>query len=113
MEKIDLIGEEKSIIQKGDAYALMINYNLLTAWMAIGNTTYTVSGTVSFDSWTKIDLTYGGGFLKMYVNDIIPTGGSEPCSGSLKTNIDDLIFGRGLFGSIDEIKISRGVYVPP
>jgi len=112
MEKIDLIGEEKSIIQKGDAYALMVNYNLLTAWMAIGNTTYTISGTVSFDSWTKIDLTYGGGFLKMYVNDVIQTGGSEPCSGSLKTNTDHLIFGGGLFGSIDEIKIFRGVYVP-
>jgi hypothetical protein len=112
MEKIDLIGEEKSIIQKGDAYALMVNYNLLTAWMAIGNTTYTISGTVSFDSWTKIDLTYGGGFLKMYVNDIIQTGGSVPCSGSLKTNTDHLIFGGGLFGSIDEIKIFRGVYVP-
>jgi hypothetical protein len=112
MEKIDLIGEEKSIIQKGDAYALMVNYNLLTAWMAIGNTTYTISGTVSFDSWTKIDLTYGGGFLKMYVNDVIQTGGITPCSGSLKTNTDHLIFGGGLFGSIDEIKIFRGVYVP-
>lgn len=112
MEKIDLIGEEKSIIQKGDAYALMVNYNLLTAWMAIGNMTYTISGTVSFDSWTKIDLTYGGGFLKMYVNDVIQTGGSAPCSGSLKTNTDHLIFGGGLFGSIDEIKIFRGVYVP-
>ena len=112
MEKIDLIGEEKSIIQKGDAYALMVNYNLLTAWMAIGNTTYTISGTVTFDSWTKIDLTYGGGFLKMYVNDVIQTGGSVPCSGSLKTNTDHLIFGGGLFGSIDEIKIFRGVYVP-
>jgi hypothetical protein len=112
MEKIDLIGEEKSIIQKGDAYALMVNYNLLTAWMVIGNTTYTISGTVSFDSWTKIDLTYGGGFLKMYVNDVIQTGGSAPCSGSLKTNTDHLIFGGGLFGSIDEIKIFRGVYVP-
>jgi hypothetical protein len=112
MEKIDLIGEEKSIIQKGDAYALMVNYNLLTARMTIDDTTYTISGTISFDSWTKIDLTYGGGFLKLYVNDVIQTGGSEPCSGSLKTNTDHLIFGGGLFGSVDEIKIFRGVYVP-
>jgi flagellin-like protein len=113
MEKIDLIGDERSIIQKGDAYAIMVNYNLLTARMAIGNTTYTVSGTVSFDNWTKIDLTYGGGFLKMYVNDVIQTGGSEPCSGTIKTNTDHLIFGGGVYGSIDEIKIFRGVYVPP
>ncbi len=113
MEKIDLIGQQKSIIQKGDAYALMVNYNLLTAWMTIGNSTYTVSGTVSFDSWTKIDLTFGGGFLKLYVNDIIQTGGSEPCSGQIKTNTDQLLFGGGLYGSIDEVKIFRGLYVPP
>ncbi len=113
MEQIDLIGQQKSILQKGDAFALMVNYNLLTAWMAIGNTTYTVSGTVAFDNWTKIDFTYGAGFLKLYVNDVIQTGGSEPCSGSLKTNTDHLIFGGGLYGSIDEIKIFRGVYVPP
>jgi len=113
MEKIDLIGQEKSIIQKGDAYALMVNYNLLTAWMTIGNITYTVSGTVSFDSWTKIDLTYGGGFLQLYVNDVIQTGGSEPCSGQIRTNTDHLLFGGGLYGSIDEIKIFRGLYVPP
>ncbi len=113
MEKIDLIGQEKSIIKKGDAFALMVNYNLLTALMTIGNTTYTLSGTVAFDSWTKIDLTYGGGFLKLYVNDVIQTGGSTPCTGSLRTNTDHITFGGGLYGSIDEIKIFRGVYVPP
>jgi hypothetical protein len=112
MEKIDLIGEEKSIIQKGDAYAIVLNYNLLTAWMAIGNTTYTVSGIVSFDNWTKIDLTYGGGFLKLYVNDVTQTGGSTPCSGTIKTNAVHFRFGGGIYGSIDEIKIFRGVYVP-
>ena len=112
MEKIDLIGEEKSIIKKGDAFALTINYNLLTARMMIGNTTYTVSGTLPFDSWKKIDLTYGGGFLQLYVDDVIQTGGSEPCTGSLRTNTDHLIFGGGLYGSIDEIKIFRGIYVP-
>jgi len=113
MEKIDLIGEEKPIIQKGNAFTIMINYNLLTALMNIGNATYTVSGTVPFDTWIKIDLTYGGGFLKLYVNDIIQTGGSQPCSGALRTNTDDLIFGGGLYGAIDELKISRAVYVPP
>jgi hypothetical protein len=112
MEKIDLIGNEKNIIQKGDAYAIMVNYNLLTAWMAIGNTTYTVSGTVSFDNWTRIDLTYGGGFLKLYINDVTQTAGSTPCSGTIKTNTDHLRFGGGIYGSIDEIKIFRGVYVP-
>jgi len=81
--------------------------------MAIGNVTYTVSGTLSFDNWTKIDLTDGGGFLKMYVNDVIQTGGSEPCSGTIKTNTDHLFFGGGFQGSIDEIKIFRGVYTPP
>ena len=112
MEKIDLIGQEKSIIQKGDAYTMMINYNLLTAWMTIGNSTYTVSGTVSFDNWTRIDLTYGGGFLQLYVNDVIQTGGSEPCSGEIKRNTDPFIFGGGLYGAIDEVKIFRGIYVP-
>ncbi|MCX6663397.1 MAG: hypothetical protein NTZ75_04045, partial [Euryarchaeota archaeon] len=112
MEKIDLIGDERFIIKKGDAYAIMVNYNLLTAWMVIGNATYTVSGTVSFDNWTKIDLTYGGGFLKLYVNDVIQTGGSDLCSGTIKTNTDHLIFGGGVYGSIDEIKIFRGVYIP-
>jgi hypothetical protein len=107
-----LIGEEKNIIQKGDAYTIMVNYNLLTAWMVIGNTTYTVSGTVSFDNWTRIDLTYGGGFLKLYVNNVTQTGGSMPCSGSIKTNTNHLRFGGGIYGSIDEIKIGRGVYVP-
>jgi hypothetical protein len=112
MEKIDLIGEQKSIIHKGDAFAIIVNYNLLTAWMDIGNITYTVSGTLSFDNWTKIDLTYGLGFLELYINDVIQTGGSEPCSGTVKSNTDHLIFGGGVYGSIDETKIFRGVYVP-
>jgi hypothetical protein len=112
MEKIDLLGQEKSIIQKGDAFALMVNYDLLTARMTIGNTTCTVSGTVPFDSWTRIDLTYGGGFLKLYVNDVIHTGGSQPCTGQIRTNTDHLLFGGGLYGSIDEIKIFRGIYGP-
>jgi len=80
--------------------------------MSIGGITYTVSGTVVFDTWTKIDLTYGLGFLKLYINDVIQTGGTEPCSGVIKNNAEDLIFGSGLYGSIDEIKIFRGVYVP-
>lgn len=113
MEKIDLIGEQKLIVHKGDAYALMVNYNLLTAWMVIGDVTYTVSGTISFDTWTKIDLTYGLGFLNLYINDVIQTGSSEPCSGSIRTNLNNLIFGAGLYGSLDELKIVRGVYVPP
>jgi hypothetical protein len=112
MEKIDLIGQQKLIIHKGNAYALMVNYNLLTAWMSIGGITYTVSGTVVFDTWTKIDLTYGLGFLKLYINDVTQTGGTEPCSGVIKNNAEDLIFGSGLYGSIDEIKIFRGIYVP-
>ncbi len=112
MEKIDLLGQEKSIIQKGDAFALMVNYDLLTARMTIGNTTCTVSGTVPFDSWTRIDLTYGGGFLKLYVNDVIHTGGIQPCTGQIRTNTDHLLFGGGLYGSIDEIKIFRGIYGP-
>jgi hypothetical protein len=112
MEKIDLLGEEKPIIQKGDAFSLMINYNLLDAQMTIGNITYTISGTVSFDNWTKVDLTYGGGFLTLYVNDIIQTGASQPCLGSLRTNTAPLIIGGGLYGGLDEVKISRGVYVP-
>lgn len=112
MEKIDLIGEQKLIIHKGDAFSIMVNYNLLTAWMNIGNSTYIVSGTLSFDDWTKIDLTYGLGFLNLYINDVIQTGGSEPCSGTVKSNTDPLIFGGGVYGSIDEIKIFRGVYVP-
>jgi hypothetical protein len=112
MEKIDLIGEQKLIIHKGDSYSITINYNLLTARMFIGNTTYTVSGTISFDNWTKLDFTYGLGFLKLYINDVIQTGGSKPCSGVIKTNMDHLIFGGGLYGAIDEIKIFRSVYIP-
>jgi hypothetical protein len=112
MEKIDLIGEQKLIVHKGNAYAIMVNYNLLTAWMRIGNNVVTVSGTISFDTWTKIDFTYGLGFLKLYINDVIQTGGTEPCSGQIKTTTEDLIFGCGLYGSIDELKIFRGVYVP-
>ena len=113
MQKIDLLGQEKPIIRKGNAYELMVNYNLLTAWIRIGNTTYAVSGTVPFDQWIKIDLTYGGGFLKLYINNIIPTGGSEPCVGDVRTNTEDIIFGGGLYGSLDEMKIWRGIYVPP
>lgn len=113
MEKIDLIGEQKLIIHKGNAYAIMVNYNLLTAWMTIGGATFTVSGTVPFDTWTKIDFTYGLGFLTIYINDVIQTGGTEPCSGTIKTTTEDLIFGSGFYGLIDELKIFRGVYVPP
>jgi hypothetical protein len=112
MEKIDLIGEQKMIIHKGNAYAITVNYNMLTAWMNVGGTVYTVSGTLGFDNYTRIDLTYGSGFLTLYINDVIETGGSKPCSGAVKTNSDSLIFGGGLYGAIDEIKIFRGVYVP-
>jgi len=112
MEKIDLIGEQKLIVHKGDSFSIMINYNLLTAQMFIGNSTYTVSGTISFDNWTKLDLTYGLGFLKLYINDVIQTGGSKLCSGRIKTNLDHIIFGGGLYGAIDEMKIFRSVYIP-
>jgi len=112
MEKIDLIGEQKLIVHKGDSFSIMVNYNLLTAQMYIGNSTYTVSGTISFDNWTKLDLTYGLGFLKLYINDVIQTGGSKLCSGKIKTNTDHLIFGGGLYGAIDEMKIFRSVYIP-
>jgi hypothetical protein len=112
MEKIDLIGQEKSIIQKGNAYGITINYNLLTAWMTIGNTIYTVTGTVTFDNWIKIDFTYGSGDLTLYINDIKQTGASEPCTGAIKTNTANLIFGGGFYGLLDEIKISRGLYTP-
>lgn len=113
MEKIDLIGQEKSIIQKTDAYSIVVNYNLITAQMVVGNVTYAVSGTIDFDSWTRVDFTYGGGSIKLYINDLIQTGGSHLCSGSIQTNTNPLIFGAGINGLIDEIKIIRGVYVPP
>lgn len=113
MEKIDLIGQQKLIIHKGNSFALMVNYNLLTAQMSIGNTTYRVSGTIGFDSWTKIDFTYGGGFLKLFINDIIQTGASQLCSGEIICNTNPLVFGAGLYGSLDEVTIVRGVYVPP
>jgi len=112
MEKIDLIGQEKPILQKGDAYGITINYNLLSAWMTIGNTVYSVSATVTFDNWVKIDFTYGGGDLTLYVNNIKQTGASEPCTGPVKTNTANLVFGGGFYGKIDEIKISRGLYTP-
>ncbi len=113
MEKIDLIGQQKLIIHKGNSYAIMVNYNLLTAQITIGNTTYQVSGIIGFDSWTKIDFTYGNGFLQLYINDIIQTGASHLCSGAIQTNTNPLIFGAGLYGSLDEVSIVRGVYVPP
>ena len=113
MEKIDLIGQEKPIIHKGDAYSIVVNYNLVTARITLGTISYAVSGTIGFDTWTKIDFTYGGGFLTLYINDIIQTGGSQLCSGTIKTNKNPLIFGGGIHGSIDEVKIFRGVYVPP
>jgi hypothetical protein len=113
MEKIDLLGQEKLIIHKGDAYSIAVNYNLVTAKMVIGDVMYAVSGTIGFDSWIKIDFTYSSGSLKLYINNIIQTGGSLFCSGAIKTNMNPLIFGGGVYGSIDEVKIFRGVYVPP
>jgi len=112
MEKIDLTGTPKWIIHKGDAFGIMVNYDLIIASMTIGNTTYSVTGTVPLDSWTKVDLTYGSGFLKLYINDIIQTGGSIACVGEIKKNTDYLVFGGGLYGSIDEIRIFRSAYVP-
>jgi hypothetical protein len=112
MEKIDLVGTLKWIIHKGDAFGITVNNNLIIGSMNIGNTTSSVSGTVPFDTWTKIDFTYGLGFLKLYINDVLQAGGSTACSGSIKKNTDPLIFGNGVYGSIDEITISRDAYVP-
>jgi hypothetical protein len=112
MEKIDLTGPSKWIIHKGDAFDILVNNDLVIGSMTIGNTTYSVTGTVSFDSWTKIDFTYGLGFLKLYINDVLQAGGSTACSGAIATNTDSLIFCGGLYGSLDEIKISRSAYVP-
>lgn len=113
LEKIDLIGQQKLILHKGDAFAIMVNYNLLTAQIIIDDITYQVSGTIGFDSWIRIDFTFGGGFLKLFINNIIQTGASQLCSGTIKTNTNPLIFGAGLYGSLDEVAIIRGVYVPP
>lgn len=113
MEKIDLIGQQKLILHKGDAFAIMVNYNLLTAQIIIDDITYKISSTIGFDSWIRIDFTLGGGFLKLFINNIIQTGASQLCSGTIKTNTNPLIFGAGLYGSLDEVAIIRGVYVPP
>jgi hypothetical protein len=112
MVKIDSMVTPRWIIHKGDAFSMKVNYDLLIASMTIGNTTYTVTGALSLNNWTKVHFTYGMGFLKLYVNDVIQTGGDTPCTGTIKTNSNHLIFGGGLYGRIDEIKIFRSVYVP-
>jgi hypothetical protein len=112
MVKIDSMVTPRWIIHKGDAFSIKVNYDLVIASMTIGNTTYTVTGTLSFDNWTKVDFTYGMGFLKLYIDDVIQTGGDIPCTGNIKTNTNPLIFGGGVYGFIDEIKIFRSVYVP-
>ncbi len=110
--KIDSMVTPRWIIHKGDAFSMKVNYDLIIASMTIGNTTYTVTGVLSLDNWTKVDFTYGMGFLKLYIDDVIQTGGDTPCTGTIKTNTNHLIFGGGLYGRIDEIKIFRSVYVP-
>ena len=112
MERIDLTGTSKWIIHKGDSFDILVNNDLIIGSMTIGNTTYSATGTVPFDTWTKIDFTYGLGFLKLYINDALQAGGSTACTGTIATNTDPLIFGGGLYGSLDEIKISRSAYVP-
>lgn len=84
MEKIDLTGKSKWIIHKGDAFGIMLNNDLIIGSMTIGNTTYSVTGTVPFDSWTKIDFTYGLGFLKLYINDVLQAGGAPLVQEQLK-----------------------------
>jgi flagellin-like protein len=112
MEKITLTGASKLILHKGDAFEILVNNDLLIGTMVIGGVTYSVTGTAPFDTWTKIDFTYGLGFLKLYINDALQAGGSTACSGTIATNTDSLIFGGGFYGSLDEIKISRSAYVP-
>ncbi|HVQ00703.1 MAG TPA: hypothetical protein VMT57_04235 [Candidatus Thermoplasmatota archaeon] len=113
MEKISLTGTPKWIIHKGNAFGLQVSNDLIIGTMSIGNTTYSVSGTVSLDNWIKIDFTYGLGFLRLYINNVLQAGSSTPCTGAIQTNTNDLIIGGGMYGSLDEIKICRGVYVPP
>jgi hypothetical protein len=112
MDRIDLTGTSKWIIHKGDSFDILVNNDLMIGSMTIGNTTYSATGTVPFDTWTKIDFTYGLGFLKLYINDALQAGGSTACTGTIATNTDPLIFGGGMYGSLDEIKISRSAYVP-
>jgi hypothetical protein len=112
MVKIDSMITPRWILHKGDAFSMKVNYDLIIASMTVGNSTFTVTGSLSLDNWTKVDLTYGMGFLKLYIDDVIQTGGDTPCTGSIKTNSNHLIFGGGLYGRIDEIKIFRSVYVP-
>ena len=86
-------------IKKGSAYG--IGRDTANALGTINNNT--ISTPISA-GWQHIVLTYDGAEQKLYVNSVLKA--SQPLSGEINTNLDDLIIGSGFVGIIDEVRIS-------
>jgi hypothetical protein len=56
-------------------------------------------------------LSYATGLLTLKINGAVSQDGSVSCSGTIKTNLDSLIFGNGFYGSLDEVEI-YSIYKP-
>ncbi len=107
---VDQVGSPQWVIQKGDVFGVRVNGNRVVASMTIGGISRIVSGTAPL-SWNHVVLSYTAGMLTLKINGVVSQDGSCSCSGTIKTNLDPLIFGDGFYGSLDEIEI-YSIYKP-
>jgi glucose/arabinose dehydrogenase len=67
------------------------------------------AGPLPLDTWTHLAVTYGGGFLRLYVNGV--QAGSTAVNGNIRTTTDALriggnsVWGEYFAGSLDEVRI--------
>jgi hypothetical protein len=96
------IGANKQIISKGrDAYSLEISPGGTTLYGYVnGNSVQTSIDT----NWHYVTLTYDGSQLRIYKDGEFKANTSM--TGNINTNANDLLLGRYLTGTLDEVRIS-------
>jgi len=95
-------GDNKEIISKErNAYALEISADGTILYGIINNTNVTAS---TDTNWHYVVLTYDGTTIKLYQDGKLKN--STTLIGSIPTNNNDLMFGKQLTGTLDELHIS-------
>jgi len=102
-EPASTVGSEISMadimgISKVDAYGIGVNST--AAFASINN--QTISGEIS-SGWNHIAQTYDGSIQKLYLNGFLVV--SQPLSGEITANANDLLIGNMFNGTIDEVRL--------
>jgi len=106
--EVNMVGSSQWVMRKGNMFNFEMNGDRITASININGVMQSVSGSLSA-VWNHVVLTYSysGSILSLYVNGV--QVGWIGCHGLIQTNPDELIFGGGFTGALDNIEIDSVV----